>query len=108
MTSSNKLERKLYVPTEVRMMFDKETGRWELSMDNGGNGLERIGFISESIYHTKCNNFEEAITNTQSALFFFRHFARSFLPGDSLNTDLLMGKHDASLRAAQHYGEIEE
>lgn len=106
MTFSN--ERKLYVPAEIRLMFDDETERWELSMDNGGDGLERIGFVSRPVSKTKQNNIDEAITNLQSTLFFFRHFARSFFPGESLNTEELIRRHDASMKASFQMGEVEE
>ena len=79
MISSN--DRRLFVPESISITFDQESRRWELQVDNGDGSLERLGFVSAPASEGR-NEIEDALNNTQLVLFFFRHRARSLMPGE--------------------------
>lgn len=81
MISSN--DRHLVVPDSILLTFDKESKRWELSIDNGDGSPERLGFVSAPASRGR-NEIEDAMTNASLVLFFFRHRCRSLMPGESI------------------------
>lgn len=102
MISSN--ERRIVIPDSISLTFDRESKRWELSVDNGDGSLERLGFVSGVACEGR-NELETAFDNASLVLFFFRHRARSLMPGEIIPKDLHVS-HDWNLQDSIDRGHL--